>query len=78
MAEEMVQNGQLPVNNWKGKCLNKYETVKSVKELKKQYSFLKEVDSIALQKSVENLAESYDRYYKRQNKYPRFTKLKSK
>src|SRR6476620_4829115 len=61
ICEEMVQNGQLPVNNWKGKYLNKYETVKSVKELKKNYSFLKEVDSITLKKSVENLAEYYDR-----------------
>ena len=51
----MRQNGQLPANNWKGKFLNKYETVKSLPELKKHYSFLKEVDSIALQKSVENL-----------------------
>ena len=40
-VEEMVQNGQLPANNWKGKCLNKYETVKSLPELKKHYSFLK-------------------------------------
>ena len=55
-VEEMVQNGQLPTNNWKGECLNKYETVKSLRELKKQYPFLKEVDSIALQKSVENLS----------------------
>ena len=77
ICEEMVQNGQLPTNNWKGKCLNKYETVKSVKELKKQYIFLKEVDSIALQKSVENLADSYDRYYKKQNKYPRFKSKKN-
>ncbi len=52
----MVQNGQLPENNWKGKYLNKYETVKALPELKKHYSFLKEVDSIALQKSVENLS----------------------
>ncbi|WVX80367.1 IS200/IS605 family element RNA-guided endonuclease TnpB [Niallia oryzisoli] len=73
----MVQNGQLPANNWKGKCLNKYDTVKSIPELKKQYSFLKEVDSIALQKSVENLADSYDRYYKKQNKYPRFKSKKN-
>ena len=36
------------LNNWKGEFLNKYETVKSLPELKKQYSFLKEVDSIAL------------------------------
>ncbi|GEN56109.1 transposase [Halolactibacillus alkaliphilus] len=77
MAEEMVQNGQLLVNNWKGKCLNRYETVKAVKELKKQYIFLKEVDSVALQKSVENLADSYDRYYKKQNKYPRFKSKKN-
>src|SRR6478752_2236054 len=77
ICEEMVQNGQIPVNNWKGKCLNKYETVKSVKELKKQYPFLKEVDSIALQKSAENLADSYTRYYKKQNKYPRFKSKKN-
>ena len=77
IVEEMVQNGQLPTNNWRGKCLNKYETVKSVKELKKQYTYLKEVDSIALQKSVENLADSYDRYYKKQNKYPRFKSKKN-
>jgi putative transposase len=76
ICEEMVQNGQLPTNNWKGECLNKYETVKSVRELKKQYSFLKEVDSIALQKSAENLADSFNRYYKKQNKYPRFKSKK--
>ncbi len=72
ICEEMVQHGQLPINNWKGKYLNKYETVKSLPALKKHYSFLKEVDSIALQKSVENLADSYDRFYKKQNKQPRF------
>lgn len=77
IVEEMVQNGQLPANNWKGKCLNKYETVKAIPELKKQYSFLKEVDSIALQKSVENLADSFERYYKKQNKYPRFKSKKN-
>jgi putative transposase len=77
IVEEMVQNGQLPTNNWKGMCLNKFETVKSLPELKKQYPFLKEVDSIALQKSVENLADSYSRYYKKQNKQPRFKSKKN-
>jgi putative transposase len=77
IVEEMRQNGQLPVNNWKGKFLNKYETVKSLPELKKHYTFLKEVDSIALQKSVENLADSYDRFYKKQNKQPRFKSKKN-
>ncbi|WP_066292119.1 IS200/IS605 family element RNA-guided endonuclease TnpB [Bacillus sp. FJAT-29937] len=77
IVEEMEQNGQLPTNNWKGKYLNKYETVKSLPELKKHYEFLKEVDSIALQKSVENLADSYGRYYKRQNQQPRFKSKKN-
>ncbi|WP_394234074.1 IS200/IS605 family element RNA-guided endonuclease TnpB [Niallia oryzisoli] len=77
IVEEMVQNGQLQANTWKGGYLKKYETVKSVRELKEQYSFLKEVDSIALQKSVENLADSYDRYYKKQNNYPRFKSKKN-
>ena len=77
IVEEMMQNGQLPANNWKGEFLNKYKTVKSLPELKKHYSFLKEVDSIALQKSVEILADSYDRYYKKQNKPPRFKSKKN-
>lgn len=77
IVEEMKQNGQLLANNWKGKCLNIYETVKALPELKKQYSFLKEVDSIALQKSIENLADAYDRYYKKQNKQPRFKSKKN-
>ena len=51
----MVQNGQLFRNNWKGELFNKNNSVKAVRELKEHYSFLKEVDSIALQKSVENL-----------------------
>ncbi|MEH7125543.1 IS200/IS605 family element RNA-guided endonuclease TnpB [Bacillus sp. JJ1773] len=77
VVEEMKQNGQFPINNWKGEYLNKYKTVKLLPELKKHYPFLKEVDSIALQKSVENLAVSYDRYYKKQNKYPRFKSKKN-
>lgn len=54
-----------PTSNWKGEYLNKNDTKKALPELKKQYEFLKEVDSIALQKSVENLADSYERYYKK-------------
>src|SRR3954464_11807840 len=77
ICEEMVQNGQLTDNSWKGEYLNKYETVKSLPELKKHYEFLKEVDSIALQISVGNLSDSYDRYYKKQNKKPRFKSKKN-
>jgi putative transposase len=77
-VEEMKQNGQLPLNNWKGEFFNKYDTVKAIRLLKEHYPFLKEVDSISLQKSVENLADSYQRCYKKQNKAPRFKSKKNK
>ncbi|WP_418303823.1 IS200/IS605 family element RNA-guided endonuclease TnpB [Paenibacillus crassostreae] len=77
ITKEMVQNGQLPLNRWKGEFFNKNESIKSVKQLKQYYSFLKEVDSIALQKSVENLNDAYTRYYKKQNNTPRFKSKKN-
>src|SRR5699024_9218913 len=43
--------------------------------LKNEYTWLKEVDSIALQSSLRNLADSFSRFFKKQNKAPR---LKSK
>jgi len=62
ICEEMKQNGQLPSNEWKGSFRNKYTTIKELPAIKKEYSILKEVDSIALQKSAENSADSYSRY----------------
>ncbi|MDM8098621.1 transposase [Oceanobacillus oncorhynchi] len=73
----MVQNGQLLQNNWKSEFFNKNKAIKAVPELKKTYPFLKEVDSIALQKAVENVNDSYTRYYKKQNKAPRFKSKKN-
>lgn len=77
IVNEMVQNGQLPQNNWKGECFNKYSSIKELPELKRHYPFLKEVDSIALQKSVENVNDSYTRYYKKQNREPKFKSKKN-
>lgn len=45
--------------------------------MKKNYPFLKEVDSIALQKAVENVNDAYTRYYKKQNRTPRFKSKKN-
>jgi putative transposase len=73
----MKQSGQLPSNEWKGEFFNKYEAIKGVRELKQHYPFLKEADSIALQKSLENLNDSYTRYYKKQNDKPRFKSKKN-
>jgi putative transposase len=78
IVEEMKQNGQLPSNNWKGEFFNKYGSIKAIRQLKEHYPFLKEVDSISLQKSVENLAEAYQRYYKKLNEEPRFKSKKNK
>ena len=46
--------------------------------LKKEFLWLKEVDSIALQSSVRNLADSFDRFFKKQNKPPRFKSKQNK
>ncbi len=78
IVEEMVQKGQLSSNDWKGEFFNKYDSIKAVRQLKDHYPFLKEVDSISLQKSVENLADAYQRYYKKQNKAPKFKSKKNK
>ncbi|MUK88608.1 IS200/IS605 family element transposase accessory protein TnpB [Ornithinibacillus sp. L9] len=77
IVNEMVQNGQLPQNNWIGEFFNKNQSIKAVRELKEHYPFLKEVDSIALQKSVEMANDSYTRYYKKQNRKPRFKSKKN-
>ena len=77
IAEEMYQNGQLSSNNWKGNFFKKFDYIKHLPELKKYYEWLKEVDSIALQSSMENLGNAYDRYYSKQGKQPRFKSKKN-
>ncbi|HSH25757.1 MAG TPA: IS200/IS605 family element RNA-guided endonuclease TnpB [Massilibacterium sp.] len=47
-------------------------------QLKKEFVWLKEVDSIALQSSLKHLADSYTRFFKKQNKAPRFKSKKNK
>ena len=45
-------------------------------EMKKEYEFLKEVDSISLQQSLRHLDAAYSNFFK--NKETRFPKFKSK
>ncbi len=77
IVNEMVQNGQLPQNNWVSGFFNKVKNINKLPQMKKEFSFLKEVDSIALQSAVENLADSYDRFYKKQTKQPKFKSKKN-
>lgn len=46
--------------------------------LKKELTWLKEVDSIAIQSSVKNLADAYSRFFKKQNDAPRFKSKRNK
>ena len=55
-----------------GKGLSYNSCSKELPPLKKQYYWLKEVDSVALQSSVRDLADAYDRFFKKQNNSPRF------
>ena len=54
------------------KVTNAYNGIKSIPELSKEKTFLKEVDSCALRNSVFNLEDAYKRYYKNLGGYPKF------
>lgn len=41
-------------------------------QLKREYEWLKEVDAVAVQKSVKTLRETFDRFFEKVSKYPRF------
>lgn len=61
-----------------GKGLTYNSCSSQLTQLKKELVWLKEVDSIALQSSLKNLADSYSRFFKKQNKAPRFKSKKNK
>jgi putative transposase len=61
-----------------GKGLTYNSCSAELTQLKKEFVWLKEVDSIALQSSLKNLADSYTRFFKKQNKVPRFKSKKNK
>ncbi|WLD92553.1 IS200/IS605 family element RNA-guided endonuclease TnpB [Alkalihalobacillus sp. AL-G] len=50
---------------------------KQLTQLKKEVLWLNEVDSVALQCSLKNLADSFSRFFKNQNKSPRFKSKKN-
>lgn len=56
-----------------GKCSAQLPSLKKQEETE----WMKEVDSIALQSSLRNLSDSFDRFFKNQNKYPQFKSKKN-
>ena len=62
-----------------GKGLNRSIMSKMLTKMKKQddTAWLRNVDSVALQASYENLIDAFQRFFKGQNKYPRFKSKKN-
>lgn len=60
-----------------GKGLTYNSCSTQLTQLKKELTWLKEVDSIAIQSSLKNLADAYSRFFKKQNNRPRFKSKKN-
>ncbi len=60
-----------------GSSFKKTHYMKEIPSLKKTFPWLKSVDSIALQASIEQLDDSFQRFFKKQNKFPRFKNKKN-
>ena len=60
-----------------GKGLTYNACSSQLTQLKKELTWLKEIDSIAIQSSLKNLADAYSRFFKKQNNRPRFKSKKN-
>ena len=56
------------------KHLTKFDLIKELPKLKKEYPFLKEIDSCSLQNAITDLMVGFDKHIKGQGGYPRFKK----
>ena len=54
--------------------LNRYDLQKQLKDLKKDLTWLKEINSQSLQVALMNLDTAYLRFFKGQNSFPKFKK----
>jgi len=66
----------LRTNTWKEekKSINYCDCSAQIKELKKEKPWLKEVSSVCLQQSLRHLDRAFDRFFKKEAKYPKFKK----
>ncbi|CEK37611.1 IS200/IS605 family element RNA-guided endonuclease TnpB [Paraclostridium sordellii] len=64
----------------KGKSYSKYDLIKMIPEFKKEYEWLKEVDSTCLQATIEDLDSAYQNFFReiKKGKKQGFPKFKSK
>jgi len=61
-----------------GKGLTYNSCSSQLTQLKKELAWLKEVDSVALQSALKNLADAFSHFFKKQNDAPRFKSKKNK
>ena len=59
------------------KTLNYYDNAKSLTQLKKELTWLKEVNSQSLQTTLKDLNLAYDRFFRKTSKFPRFKSKKN-
>ncbi|MGP4067256.1 RNA-guided endonuclease TnpB family protein [Halobacillus sp. B29] len=61
-----------------GKGLSYAKCIKQLTQIKQDFQWLKEVDSTALQNSLRDLADSFDRFFKKLNNRPKFKSKKNR
>jgi len=60
------------------KSPNSYTWIRYLQQhLKKEYPWLKEVDKFALENEIKNLEQAFERFFKKQAKYPKFKRKKT-
>ena len=57
-----------------GTSINFCQASKYLTQIKKEFTFLKEVSSVPLQQAGRNLQSAYSRFFKKQARYPKFKK----
>lgn len=60
-----------------GATLNQYACMRELPALKQQYPWLKEADSTALQRAIEDLDSAFQRFFREKKGYPRFKSKKN-
>lgn len=73
----LIYNIMLSKKN-KNNTLTKFDLNKEIPNLYIDYSFLKEIDSMALRNVVSDLCVGFDKYYKKQGGYPKYKKKGTK
>lgn len=77
-----VYNEMIKINQKKyhrtGKGLSGYDMAAYLPKLKNQYPWLSEVNAASLQISCYNLADSYNKFFKKSGGYPKFKKKSNK